>query len=84
MTGKFSNKGDQQHHHSLRQIKRSSDFDIFNYTGEYISFVKLKDNLGNVSHAVTMSGVWIFITNKKIDTPLIIEYLALICVSHSD
>ena len=84
MTDNVRNKFYEHRRYEVKKRKRRNDFDIINDMSEYLTLIQLMDNLGNVSHAVTMSGVWIFITNKKRDTPLIIEYLALICVSHSD
>ena len=38
-------------------------------------------NLGNISHAVTIDGVYIVVTNYNISITLVLESLDLICVA---
>ena len=42
---------------------KSGLFDILNDICEYVTLVQLMDKFGNVSHAVSISGTWIFDLN---------------------
>ena len=41
------------------------NFCILNYMNEYITLVKLMENLDSVNHAVNIDGVWIFDVDYK-------------------
>ena len=52
--------GEQYLHYTLEQWKKTGTFDILNITSEYITLAQLMDLFGNVNHAVSVVGRWIF------------------------
>ena len=52
--------GEQYLHYTLEQWKKTGAFDILNITSEYITLAQLMDLFGNVNHAVSVVGRWIF------------------------
>ena len=50
-----------------------------NNISKHVTLVQLIDLLGNVNHALIVVGKWIYDSNYKIDLPLSIEHLNLIC-----
>ena len=45
--------------------KKNYAFDILNDIGEDVILVQLMDSLGNVNHAISVVGYWIFDSNYK-------------------
>ena len=58
MNEKVRNKGRQ--HKSIRRKKRKGKLYMINDMSEYVILSQLMDTLGNVNHAVSISGVWIY------------------------
>ena len=46
-------------------MEENDDFDIIENVSEYVSLVQLMDSLGNVNHAISIVGYWIFDSNYK-------------------
>ena len=46
-------------------MKKNDAFDILNDISEYVTLVQLMDSLGNLNHAISMIGYWIFDSNYK-------------------
>ena len=58
--------------------KKKGDFDILNKISENVILVQLMDNLGNVNHAISILGQWIFESNYEKEFYLTRESLDLI------
>ena len=54
-------------------------FDILNYISENVTLVQLMETLGNVNHAISIVGYWIFDSNYEKALPLTRESFDLIC-----
>ena len=72
------NKSEQRICHKLEQWKKTGSYYILNNISDYVTLVQLMDSLGNMNHAVSIFGKWIFDYNYKKYLPLSIEYLNLI------
>ena len=58
-------KGEQNLKYKLAVWKQNDYFDILNGIGEGVTLVQLMDSLGNVNHAISVVGYWIFDSNYK-------------------
>ena len=58
-------KGEQNLQYNLIVLKKNDDFDILNEISEDATLVQLMDSLGNVNHAISIVGYWIFYSNYK-------------------
>ena len=47
----------------FKKRKIGSSFDTINEMSEYATLIQLMDRIGNVIHAETSAGVWIFDNN---------------------
>ena len=63
-------KGGPKVHYSLRKYLNKGSYDIMTYMGENITLFKLMDSLGNIDHAISVVGYWIFDSNYKISLVL--------------
>ena len=61
MVDKARNKGDQCIRCKLEQWKKVVNFGILYNISDSVTLVKLMNSLGNVNHAVSVVGRWIFI-----------------------
>ena len=59
--------------------KKIDDIDILNDMSDYFTLVQLMDQQGNVNHAISIVGHWIFDSNYKKDLCLTQEQLDIIC-----
>ena len=59
--------------------RENNVFDILNDMSVYVTLVKLMDSLGNVKHAFSIVGHWIFYSNYKKALCLTQESLVIIC-----
>ena len=57
---------------------KNDDFDIINKISEYVTLVHLIDSLGNVNHAISIVGYWIFDSNYDKELFLTNESLDLV------
>ena len=53
-------KGEQNLQYNLTIQKKNDDFDILNDTSEDVTLVQIMDSLGNVNHAISVVGYWVF------------------------
>ena len=72
-------RGEPKVYYSLVKYKSKGSCDILKYINENINLVQLMDSLGNVNHAITVVGYWIFDSNYKKELVLNIEPLDMIC-----
>ena len=49
----------------IQMLKKSGSFDIIDDIMKYVTLVQSMKIVGNVSHAVSISGTWIFDKNYK-------------------
>ena len=78
MTDEARKFGGKNLRYKLDQWKKTVTFDILNNISEYIALVQLMDSVGNVNHAVSVVGGWIFGSNDRKSFTLNIESLDLI------
>ena len=60
MADKAKNKGKKRLCYKLEKWKKGGTFDIMNNISVHIELVQLMYSLGNVNHAVSAVGKWIF------------------------
>ena len=65
-------------HYSLAKYKNKGSFDILIDISENVTLFQLMDYLGNVNHAISVVGYWIFDSNHKRALVLNIESLDII------
>ena len=53
-------KGKPRVYYSLIKYKKKWSHDIMTDISEHVTFVWLMDSLGNVNHAISVVGYWIF------------------------
>ena len=53
-------KGEPKVHYRLIKYKNKGPYDILKYISQHINLVQLMDSLGNVKHAISVVGYWIF------------------------
>ena len=58
-------KGKPIFYHSLGEYKNMVSYDILTYISEHVTLVQLIDYLGNVNHAISAVGYWIFESNYE-------------------
>ena len=46
-------------------FKHKGYFNLLNNTSEHVTLVKLMDSLGNMNHAISVVGYWIFDSNYE-------------------
>ena len=62
---KNEKKGEPKVHYSLVKYKKKGSYDILKDISENVTLVQLMDSLGNVNHAISVVGYWIFDSNYK-------------------
>ena len=72
-------KGKPRVYYSLRKYKNMGSCDILTDISEHVTLVQLMDYLGNVSHAISVVGYWIFESNHEKTLLLNRELLDIIC-----
>ena len=58
-------KGEPRVYYSLRKYKQKGYYDILKDISEQVKLVQLMDSLGNVNHAISVVGSWIFDSNYE-------------------
>ena len=58
-------KGEQKLQQNLNIWNQDDAFDILNDISEDVTLVQLMDSLGNVNHAISILGHWIFDSNYE-------------------
>ena len=57
--------GEQHLIYKLKKWKNKGAFDILNEISENVTLVHLMNTLGNVNHAITIVGYWVFDSNYE-------------------
>ena len=73
------NKGETRVHYSLIKYKKKGEYDILENISANVTLVQLIDSLGNVNHAISVVGSWIFDSNYERTLVLNKESLEIIC-----
>ena len=59
------NKGEPKVHYNLIKYKKMREYKILEDISENFTLVQLMDSLGNVNHAISVVGNWIFDSNYE-------------------
>ena len=59
------NKGETRVHYSLKKYRKKGEYDILKNISANVTLVQLMDSLGNVNHAISVVGSWIFDSNYE-------------------
>ena len=54
------NKGETKLHYNLIRYKKKVLYKILEDISEHVTLVQLMDSLGNMTHAISVVGYWIF------------------------
>ena len=69
-------------YYSLSKYKKMGSYDILTEISEHISLVQLMDSLGNLNHAISVVGCWIFDSNYERELVLNRYLLDMICAPY--
>ena len=58
-------KGEPRVYHSRSKYKKKGSYDILTDISEHVTLFQLMDYSGNVNHAISVVGYWIFDSNYK-------------------
>ena len=58
-------KGEPKVHYSLVKYNKKGSYDILKEMSEHVSLIQLIYYLGNVNHAISVVGYWIFESNYQ-------------------
>ena len=72
-------KGELRVYYSLRKYKNIGSYDILTEISDHVTLVQLMDSLGNVNHAISVVGYWIFYSNYENSLVLNRGLLDMIC-----
>ena len=64
-------KGEPKVYYSLRKYKKKVSYDILTYISKNVTLIRLMNSLGNVNHAISVVGYWIF--DSKYEKALILN-----------
>ena len=59
------NKGETRVHYKLMKYKNMGEYEILEDISANVTLVQLVDSLGNVNHAISVVGSWIFDSNYE-------------------
>ena len=65
MQNRKINKGEPRVHYNQEKCRHKSEYDIFKYITANVTLVQLMYSLGNVNHAISVVGGWIFDSNYE-------------------
>ena len=65
MKNKFRHIGEQHLRYNLKKWKNKDNFYTLNEISENVTLVHLMETLGNVNHAISIVGYWIFGSNYE-------------------
>ena len=65
MKYKLRQIGEQHLRYNFNKCKNKGAFDILNDVSENVSLVQLMDTLGDLNHAISIVGYWIFESNYE-------------------
>ena len=69
------NKGETRVHYKLIKYNNMGDYKILGDISANVTLVQLMDSLGNVNHAISVVGSWIF--DSKYERPLVLNKASL-------
>ena len=72
-------KGEHRLGYNLKVWKKKDAFDTLKKISEYVTLVQLVDSLGNMNHAISIVGYWIFDSNYEKSPCLTQESVDIIC-----
>ena len=72
-------KGEHNLQYNLTMWKKNDAFDILNDIIEYVTLAQLMYPIGNVNHAISIVGHWIFDSNNEKALCLTQEQFDIIC-----
>ena len=73
------NIGETRVHYLLIKYKKMGEYEILEDISANVTLVQLMDLLGNVNHAISVVGSWIFDSNYEIALVLNRASLGMIC-----
>ena len=76
------NKGEVRVHYQLIKYKKMGDYKILEDISANVTLVQLMDSLGNVNHAISVVGNWIFDSNYERALILNRESLDMTCAPY--
>ena len=79
MLNRKINKGETRVHYKLMKYKNMGGYKILEDISANVTLVQLMDSLGNVNHAISVVGSWIWESNCEIALVLKRESLDMIC-----
>ena len=79
MLNRKRNKGEARVHYKLIKYKKMGDYKILKDISANVTLVQLMDSLGNVNHAISVVGSWIFDSNYERALVLNKTSLDMIC-----
>ena len=79
MLNRKRNKGEARVHYKLMKYKEMGEYKILEDISANVTIVQLMDSLGNVNHAISVVGSWIFDSNYEIALVLNRASLDIIC-----
>ena len=65
LKNKKRNVGEARVHYNLIKYKKMREYKILEDISENVTLVQLMDSLGNVNHAISVVGNWIFDSNYE-------------------
>ena len=79
MLNRKRNKGETRVHYKLMKYKKMGKYKILEDISANVTLVQLMYSLGNVNHAISVVGSWIFDSNYERELVLNKESLDTIC-----
>ena len=76
------NEGEARVHYNLIKYKKMNEYNCLEDISENVTLVQLMDSLGNVNHAISVVGNWIFGSNYEKELVLNRESLGIICAPY--
>ena len=73
------NKGKTRVQYKLMKYKKMGEYEILEEISANVTLVQLMDSLGNVNHAISVVGSWIFESNNERALVLNKSSLDMIC-----
>ena len=84
MQNRKRNKVEARVHYSLERINKKGEYEILKNISANVILVQLMYLLGNVNHAISVVGSWIFDSNYEKALVLNMASLDMICASSID
>ena len=84
MLNRKRNKGEARVHYKLIKYNKKGDYKILEDISANVTLVQLMDSLGNVSHAISVVGSWIFDSNYERALILNKSLLDMVCAPSID